>query len=85
MLDTEFCVRCALAGISPTCIDEEIAVRYLQPNAKSASPGRFVAEWDRVSRKLEREHVGRIDLVRDVWYRVGLKARHKIARSVSHS
>jgi glycosyltransferase involved in cell wall biosynthesis len=80
VLDSEFCVRCALAGVLPTCIDDELAVRYLQPDAKSASPELFAAEWERVARELEREHVGPLDYVHDVRFRLGLKTKKILGR-----
>jgi glycosyltransferase involved in cell wall biosynthesis len=80
VLDSEFGVRCALAGIVPTCIDDELAVRYLQAEAKSASPELFADEWRGVARELERTHLGWRDYPRDVRFRLARRARRAISR-----
>src|SRR5204863_7287253 len=42
--DTEFGLRLALNGFLPLTIDDELAVRYLHEEAKSADRSRWVAE-----------------------------------------
>jgi hypothetical protein len=49
VLDTEHGLRLAFAGILPELIDEELAVRYLQEDAKSAGNE---AEWEEERRRL---------------------------------
>ena len=80
VLDSEFAVRCALAGVLPTCIENELAVRFLQADAKSASPARFADEWKRVARTFAREHLSWRDYPRDVQFRLVRLARVMIAR-----
>lgn len=52
VFDTEFTVRLALAGVVPHPVRAEVAVRYLQDEAKSATPERFEEEWENVKREL---------------------------------
>jgi len=54
VFDTEFGLRVALGGVQPLTIDRSLAVRYLQPEAKSVEPARFDEEYARVARQLRR-------------------------------
>jgi glycosyltransferase involved in cell wall biosynthesis len=48
VFDTEFMFRVALAGIAPTLVDRELAVRWLHEAAKSADRGPFEEETARI-------------------------------------
>ena len=52
VFDTEFGLRLALAGVRPLVVDAPLAVRFLQPEAKSADASRFRDEYERVAREL---------------------------------
>ena len=54
VFDTEFGLRLALAGIRPQPVESALAVRYLQPEAKSADRARFDREYRQVARQLRR-------------------------------
>jgi len=61
VFDTEFGLRAALAGYLPKTVDDELAVRFLHDEAKSADTSPFEREYERVSRELlatipRREH-----------------------------
>jgi glycosyltransferase involved in cell wall biosynthesis len=47
VFDTEHGLRCAYAGILPTILEDELAVRYLHDEAKSADRTRFAREQQR--------------------------------------
>jgi glycosyltransferase involved in cell wall biosynthesis len=62
VFDTEFGLRAALAGFLPVTIDEELSVRFLHEEAKSADTRPFAREYERVSADLlatipRREHL----------------------------
>jgi glycosyltransferase involved in cell wall biosynthesis len=76
VFDLEFGLRCALSGVVPRRIDQEIAVRYLHGEAKSANPDRFAAEYRGVRRELEEAYLGPFAAVPDVAYR----ARRRLLR-----
>jgi glycosyltransferase involved in cell wall biosynthesis len=80
VFDLEFGLRCALSGIEPLCITNELAVRYLHEDAKSASPDRFAAEYVAVGSELERDFVRRKDHATDVAYRALRRARRLMSR-----
>jgi glycosyltransferase involved in cell wall biosynthesis len=69
VFDLEFGLRCALNAINPLCIDQELAVRFLHDEAKSAAPERFADEYRGVQRELERRYVRSTDRASDVLYR----------------
>lgn len=52
VFDTEFGLRLAIGGLRPTTFDQSIAVRYLQPEAKSVDRSRFDREYKRVAKQL---------------------------------
>ncbi|MGH3008139.1 MAG: glycosyltransferase family 2 protein [Gaiellaceae bacterium] len=54
VFDTEFGVRLALGGVLPVTFDRHVAVRYHHPEAKSAHPEAFRAEWSKVAKELRR-------------------------------
>jgi glycosyltransferase involved in cell wall biosynthesis len=61
VFDTEFGLRAALAGHIPKTVEDELAVRFLHGEAKSADTSPFKAEYTRVSEELlatlpRREH-----------------------------
>jgi glycosyltransferase involved in cell wall biosynthesis len=58
VFDTEHGLRCAYAGILPTIVDEELAVRYLHDEAKSADRSKFFHEQQRF-RELFRDRLDR--------------------------
>jgi glycosyltransferase involved in cell wall biosynthesis len=74
IFDLEFGLRCALNGVRPTCVDDELAVRFLHDDAKSAAPERFEAEYVEVRAELEGRYARRGDGVRDVLYRARRRA-----------
>jgi glycosyltransferase involved in cell wall biosynthesis len=55
VFDTEFGLRLAIGGLLPVAVDRPLAVRYLQPEAKSAERSRFDREYRRVARQLRRQ------------------------------
>ncbi|HST16936.1 MAG TPA: glycosyltransferase family 2 protein [Gaiellaceae bacterium] len=55
VFDSEFELRLALAGVLPVPIDDIVAVRYLQPDAKSENPEKFRDEFARVRPTLARQ------------------------------
>jgi glycosyltransferase involved in cell wall biosynthesis len=62
VFDTEFGLRAALAGYTPATIEDELAVRFLHDEAKSADTTPFEQEYVRVSKELlatipRREHL----------------------------
>jgi glycosyltransferase involved in cell wall biosynthesis len=69
VFDLEFGLRCALGGIVPTIVHEELAVRYLHDDAKSANPSRFASEYERVRPELESRFLRPLDGVKDIAYR----------------
>jgi glycosyltransferase involved in cell wall biosynthesis len=75
VFDLEFGLRCALTGITPLCIENELAVRFLHQEAKSATPQRFTDEYAAVGPELERTFLRRGDVIRDVAYRAKRRAR----------
>src|SRR5262245_8940680 len=52
VLDTEFMLRVAVGGCMPVIVEDELAVRWLHEDAKSADWSRFEREFERVSREL---------------------------------
>jgi glycosyltransferase involved in cell wall biosynthesis len=54
VFDTEFGLRLALNGLRPFAVEETLAVRYLQPEAKSADRSRFDREYKKVAKQLRR-------------------------------
>src|SRR5439155_9937109 len=54
VFDTEFGLRLALNGLQPLAVEGTLAVRYLQPEAKSADRSRFDSEYKKVARQLRR-------------------------------
>ncbi|HJQ51909.1 MAG TPA: glycosyltransferase family 2 protein [Gaiellaceae bacterium] len=54
VFDTEFGLRLALAGLRPQPVESALAVRYLQPEAKSADRARFDREYRQVAKELRR-------------------------------
>jgi glycosyltransferase involved in cell wall biosynthesis len=52
VFDTEFGLRLALSGLQPLAVEGTLAVRYLQPEAKSADRSRFDREYKKVARQL---------------------------------
>lgn len=54
VFDTEFGLRLALNGLEPLAVEGALAVRYLQPEAKSADRSRFDREYKTVARQLRR-------------------------------
>jgi glycosyltransferase involved in cell wall biosynthesis len=61
VFDTEFGLRAALAGFVPETLDDELAVRFLHDEAKSADAAPFAREYALVSKELlatipRREH-----------------------------
>jgi len=54
VFDTEFGLRLALNGLQPLALEATLAVRYLQPEAKSADRSRFDHEYKKVARQLRR-------------------------------
>ena len=74
IFDLEFGLRCALSGIVPSCVDAELAVRFLHGDAKSADPERFRAEYEDVGAELERRFTGPTDRARDLLYRARRRA-----------
>jgi len=54
VFDTEFGLRLALNGLQPLAVEGSLAVRYLQPEAKSADRSRFDREYKKVARQLRR-------------------------------
>ena len=74
VFDTEFTVRAALAGVWPTLLDQDIAVRYLHDSAKSAHPERFSEEWSEVQREFM-AGLGKGALAEDLIFRVKRRAR----------
>ena len=54
VFDTEFGLRLALNGLQPLALEATLAVRYLQPEAKSADRSRFDREYKKVARQLRR-------------------------------
>jgi glycosyltransferase involved in cell wall biosynthesis len=52
VFDTEFGLRLALGGVLPRTLDRNLAVRFNHPEAKSANPESFQAEWSKVVREL---------------------------------
>jgi glycosyltransferase involved in cell wall biosynthesis len=75
VFDLEFGLRCALSGIQPVTIPQELAVRYLHDEAKSATPENFAAEYEHVSGELERRFLRRGDGLADVAYRAARRLR----------
>jgi hypothetical protein len=73
--DTEHALRLVLDGEMPALIDEELAVRYLQPDAKSADKRPFERERRRLvsvhSSRLPRGERARLALSR-VGRRLGI-------------
>jgi glycosyltransferase involved in cell wall biosynthesis len=80
VFDLEFGLRCALSGVTPTCIDYEVAVRYLHDEAKSATPERFAIEYRSVQGELEAAFERRGDATRDLGYRALRRARRIVGR-----
>lgn len=80
VFDLEFGLRCVLSGVEPVPIDADLAVRYLQADAKSTQLDRFQAEYARVRPELERRFERRGDAVADLAYR----ARRKLRRTLRH-
>jgi GT2 family glycosyltransferase len=54
VFDTEFGLRLALAGLRPRPVEQALAVRYLQPQAKSADRTQFDKEYKQVAKQLRR-------------------------------
>jgi GT2 family glycosyltransferase len=54
VFDTEFGLRLALEGLRPKPVEQALAVRYLQPEAKSADRSRFDREYKQVAKELRR-------------------------------
>jgi GT2 family glycosyltransferase len=54
VFDTEFGLRLALAGLRPRPVEQALAVRYLQPEAKSADRTQFDKEYKQVAKQLRR-------------------------------
>ena len=52
VFDSEFGLRIALAGVLPATIEQEIAVRYLHGDAKSADTAPFRREYEIVQQEL---------------------------------
>jgi glycosyltransferase involved in cell wall biosynthesis len=52
VFDTEFGLRLAIGGLRPTALDRAVAVRYLQPDAKSEDRSRFDREYKQVAKQL---------------------------------
>jgi glycosyltransferase involved in cell wall biosynthesis len=55
VFDTEFGLRVALGGVLPRIVNDELAVRFLHDEAKSAYRDRFVAEHELVWRQLRND------------------------------
>ena len=87
VFDLEFGLRCALEGITPSCIEQELAVRYLHDDAKSFHPERFADEYEGVRRELEQRYLGPTDIASDIGYRAHRRLRrllrHANARSAA--
>ncbi|HET6917081.1 MAG TPA: glycosyltransferase family 2 protein [Acidimicrobiales bacterium] len=54
VFDTEFGLRLAIEGLRPYPVERPLAVRYLQPEAKSADRSRFDREYKQVTKQLRR-------------------------------
>jgi glycosyltransferase involved in cell wall biosynthesis len=52
VFDTEFGLRLAIGGVRPTVFEQPVAVRYLQPEAKSVDRSRFDREYKQVAKQL---------------------------------
>jgi glycosyltransferase involved in cell wall biosynthesis len=64
VFDTEFGLRLALAGVLPTMVGAQLAVRYVHDEAKSAEPARFTSEWATAKESFDAEF-GRREVVAD--------------------
>jgi GT2 family glycosyltransferase len=58
VFDTEFMLRLALAGVEPTLVDRELAVRWLHEAAKSADRRPF----DEETARIVAEHVSQLPM-----------------------
>lgn len=67
VFDTEFMLRLAIAGVFPVILSDELAVRFLHEDAKSADRSRFRDEAKGVVRDL----VGQLDPLERVGFRLG--------------
>ena len=83
VFDLEFGLRCALNEIEPMCLKQELAVRYLHDDAKSASPDRFADEYSTVRPELEDTYVTALDALHDAGYRALRKSRRLIRAGLS--
>jgi glycosyltransferase involved in cell wall biosynthesis len=52
VFDTEFGLRLAIGGVRPAVFEQPVAVRYLQPEAKSVDRSRFDREYKQVAKQL---------------------------------
>jgi glycosyltransferase involved in cell wall biosynthesis len=81
VFDLEFGLRCVLTGIHPALISDELAVRFLHDEAKSADHAPFAAEIETLQPQLESQFLRPYDGLLDVGYR----ARRRLRRVLSLS